>query len=302
MANCAKLRLGLALWFGLGMDGCCPWPNPSGGFDATASASTEQRLLKVSPSQSETTARDLALEGRKLLKAKDIAGAGIAKFQAALARADHDELAADDRALIAYLLSLAASNSGNDELSLSAIRDAVKYAPKEADYQLELANQLFANDENLEAKLHVEEALKIGLSSDDDRKDAEALLQKSNRRCFTSGCPSTSASRRGYDSNVIQGGQAGNHRWCSDGSAPDHDFDAGLSRTASPAQPGSLKSLLTNYKEAIATNYREAVPSVSEYDIPVTVGLDLGGGCMGIAPPHCGRDTALRSFYDVAFE
>ncbi|HND10613.1 MAG TPA: hypothetical protein PLY80_09255 [Pseudomonadota bacterium] len=291
MANFAKLRLGLALWFGLGWTAAARGQTPPAASDATASASAPSSAQAQSePVPSETTAWDLALEGRKLLKAKDIAGA-IAKFQAALARADHDELAADDRALIAYLLSLAASNSGNDELSLSAIRDAVKYAPKEADYQLELANQLFANDENLEAKLHVEEALKIGLSSDDDRKDAEALLQKTKTAMLHERLSIDLSVTTGYDSNVIQGGQAETIGGVPTGARQTTTSTQAFREQLRQRNLDLLKSLLTNYKEAIATNYREAVPSVSEYDIPVTVGLDLGGRLYG------NRTTALWTGY-----
>ncbi len=255
------------MWWGISRAGAQTPPE-------TASPAAENTV------PAEATAWDLALEGRKLLKEKKPQEA-VAKLKAALARADKDELADDDRALMYYLLSLSAGSAGDDELSLQAIENAVKYAPKEADYQLEMANQLFASDRNLEAKLHAEEALKIGLSSADDRKDAESLVKKAKSAMLHERLAIDLSVTTGYDSNVIQGGQAETIGGVPTGTRTNTTSLQTFREQLKQRNIDLLRSLLSNYKDAIASNYSTAVPSVSEFDVPVTIGLDLGGRLYG---------------------
>ncbi len=271
MANCARvgrvLVFGLCMWWGISQAAAQAPP------DTTAPAAENTVTA-------EATAWDLALEGRKLLKEKK-PQESVVKLKAALARADKDELASDDRALMYYMLSLAAGSAGDEDLSLQAISDAVKYAPKEADYQLELANQLFASERNLEAKLHAEEALKIGLSSADDRKDAETLVQKAKAAMLHERLAIDLSVTTGYDSNVTQGGQAETIGGVPTGTTQGTTSLQTFREQLRQRNLDLLRSLLTSYKDAIVSNFATAVPSVSEFDIPVTIGLDLGGRLYG---------------------
>jgi tetratricopeptide (TPR) repeat protein len=155
-----------------------------------ASEPAASQTAPSEPAATEKTAWDLALQGRQLLKEKNPAGA-IVSLQAALARAEQDGLAAEDQGLLQYLLSLSAQKAGQDELALTAIRAAVRLAPTEADYQLDLANQLFAADKNQDAKQHAEEALRRKMT----RKRRPSWSKMPSRRCCTSASRLTSASR-----------------------------------------------------------------------------------------------------------
>lgn len=229
----------------------------------------------------EPTAWDLVLQGKKLLKEKDGEQA-IVKLQAALARADKDELTQDDRALVNYLLCLAAQRAKNSELALSAIRKSVEQAPKEADYQLELANLLFAEEKNQDAKRAVEEALRLGLSSEDDQKDAQNLLRKTKSAILHERFSFDLSATFGYDSNVIQGRQAETIGGVPTGTKT----STTTTRQAFLEQlrqrnKNLIEGLLSNYQNAITTNFATPVPSIAEWDLPVTVGLDLGGRLYG---------------------
>jgi hypothetical protein len=234
----------------------------------------------VETTPSEPTAWDLALEGRKLLKAKDGDGA-VTKLQAALARADKDALSVEDQALIQYLLSLAAQRAGQDAVALGAARDAVRLAPKEADYQLELANQLFAVDKNEEAKRHAEESLRLGLSSEDDRKEAAKLIKDAKSALLHERFSFDVSVTAGYDSNVMQGGQAETIGGVATGVRSSDVSKQTFLQQQKDRNRELIAGLVRDYRSAIANNYVESVPSVAELDVPVTLTMELGGRLVG---------------------
>ena len=266
--------------------GLCPFVVTGANAQTVAqtaiSGATETPASAVEPAPSEPTAWDLALAGKTLLKEKK-GEAAVEKLQAALKLADKEGMATDDLALIHYLLTLAAQRAGNEELALTAIANAVRLTPKEADYQLEWANQLVAADRNSEAKQHAEEALRLGLSSEDDRKDAEKLIRQAKSAMLHERLSLDFSVSAGFDSNVIQGGQAE-----TVGGVP-----TGARRTTTSGQSFQtqlrernrelISSLVRSYREAIVNNYTEPVPSIAEFDVPVTLGLEIGGRLVGTA-------------------
>jgi len=243
----------------------------------------EPAASQAAPSEAaatDKTAWDFALQGRKLLKERNAAGA-IVSLQAALARADQDGLAAEDQGLLQYLLSLAAQKAGQAELALMAIRAAVRLVPTDADYQLELANQLFAADKNQDAKQHAEEALRLGLTSEDDKKEATKLVQDAKSALLHERFSFDFSVSAGFDSNVIQGGQAETIGGVSTG-ARKTDVSAQTFRSQLLDRNRQLiVGLVRDYRSAIVTNYADPVPSVPEFDVPVTLSMELGGRLVG---------------------
>ena len=82
------------------------------------SGATETPASAGEPAPSEPTAWDLALAGKTLLKEKK-GEAAVEKLQAALKLADKEGMAADDLALIHYLLTMAAQRAGNESSPLA---------------------------------------------------------------------------------------------------------------------------------------------------------------------------------------
>lgn len=230
----------------------------------------------------EPSAWELALAGRTLLKEKDGPGA-VAKIKAALAQAEKESLAADDQALMQYLLSLAAIRAGDDELALLAITAAVRLAPKEADYQLELANQLLSAEKNREAKQHAEEALRLGLSSEDDRKDAQKVVQQAKSAMIHERLSLDFSVSAGFDSNVIQGGQAETIGGVPTGARQNTETTQTYQTQLRERNRELIGGLVRDYRSTILSNYNEPIPSKAEFDVPVTLSMDLGGRLLGTA-------------------
>lgn len=256
--------------------------------DQTASSATEPAPADPAATRStdadktDETAWDLALEGRKLLKEKDGPGA-VAKIKAALVLSDKEALAADDQALMQYLLSLAAMRSGDEELALTAISAAVRLCPKEADYQLELASQLVAAERNSEAKQHAEEALRLGLSSEDDRKDAQRIVKQAKSAMLHERLSLDFSASVGFDSNVIQGGQAETIGGVPTGTRKNSESAQTFQTRLRERNRELISGLYRDYRSAILSNYNEPIPSTAEFDVPITLSMDLGGRLLGTA-------------------
>lgn len=243
--------------------------------DAAASSATDAE-------KTEPSAWDLALQGRKLLKEKDGPGA-VAKIKAALVLAEKEAVAADDQALMQYLLSLAATRAGDEELALSAISAAARLAPKEPDYQLELANQLLSAERNSEAKQHAEAALRLGLSSEDDRKDAERIVKQAKSAMLHERLSLDFSVSVGFDSNVIQGGQAETIGGVPTGARKNSESTQSFQTRLRERNRELISGLFRDYRAAILSNYSEPIPSTAEFDVPVTLSMDLGGRILGTA-------------------
>lgn len=254
-------------------------PTP-GQTPESAPAQTSAPGAETKPA--ETGVWDLVKEGKRRLKEKDAQGA-IEKLRQALAMTGDEALADEDRALVHYLICLAAQRAQDTAAAISAIQQAIAGAPKEADYHLELGQLLFSEERNQEAKAAAQEALRLGLSSPDDRKDAEELVRKAKRAMLHERLTFDLSATVGYDSNVMQGGQAE-----TIGGVPTGVKQGTASREAFLEQLRQrnkelLLGLMGNYKEAIEKNFAAPVASIAEWDIPVTIGIDLGGRLYGNA-------------------
>ena len=81
----------------------------------------------------------------------------------------------------------------------------------------------------------------------------------------------------GYDSNVMQGGQAETIGGVATGVRSSDVSKQTFLQQQKDRNRELIAGLVRDYRSAIANNYVESVPSVAELDVPVTLTMELGG-------------------------
>ncbi len=221
----------------------------------------------------------LVKEGRALLKERKNE-AGVAKLKDAVALGEAERRPGDEQALLHYLYSLALRKIDGEKEALAQIRRAVVLAPSEADYRLDLAQQLFERDEFEDAKREAEKALQLGLSDSDDQKDAQKLIKNAKSELLHQRFSFDASVSIGYDSNVLQGKRAetiGLKNTASSSATTAQRPRARLATLIQENAPEITKKIATNYSDVVRNSYLQPKQPESEWDLPVTLSLDIGG-------------------------
>ena len=236
----------------------------------------------------------LVKEGRALLKERKNE-AGVAKLKDAVALGEAERRPGDEQALLHYLYSLALRKVDDEKEALAQIRRAVVLAPSEADYRLDLAQQLFERDEFEDAKREAEKALQLGLSDSDDQKDAQKLIKNAKSELLHQRFSFDASFAIDYDSNVLQGKNisdlgtstetvAGSNTNTIDRIKRQRDQNIKIT----PAQKMALQEMaattrefLTNYENIVRNIYQQPIGSPSEFDLPITIKIAPMGRVAG---------------------
>jgi tetratricopeptide (TPR) repeat protein len=225
----------------------------------------------------------LFFEARQQLKAQQ-AETAAQRLQQAIIKAKDSDLAAEERALLHYVRALALRESGDDEQAVREVRAALEFTPGDADIHLELAKALFDLDQFGPASQSAEQALRLGLGDADDQRAATKLAKRAKNEALRERLSFYGSVSFGYDSNVLQGSSVQTVGDRSQSSA----FASSSPRTArqtlmadcDPSRASSsppLGDIIANYPEAVRRCYATPTPSVAEWDLPITVQLDLSG-------------------------
>lgn len=225
----------------------------------------------------------LFADGRQLLKAHQ-ALAAAQRLQEAIAQSKDSDLTGEELSLIHYVRALALRQIGEDEAAIRELRAALDRTPSDADMQLELAKAQLDAEQFDTARESAQQALQLGLADANDQREAAGLIKKAKVEALREKLSVYAAVSFGYDSNVLQGSNVqtidgvavtsarlgGQRRNSSDCIATSHDP---LRRTPNQL----LSSLITNYPDAIRSFYACPASSIAEWDLPLTISLDLSG-------------------------
>lgn len=225
----------------------------------------------------------LFFEARQQLKAHQ-ATLAAERLRQAIVRAKDSDLAAEERALLHYVRALALRESGEDEPAVREVRAALQFTPDDADLHLELAKALFDLDQFGPASQSATQALRLGLADADDQTAAAKLAKRAKTEALRERLSFYGSVSFGYDSNVLQGSSVQTVGDRSQSSA----FASSSPRTArqtlladcDPTRAAAsppLSDIIANYPEAVRRCYATPTPSVAEWDLPITVQLDLSG-------------------------
>lgn len=225
----------------------------------------------------------LFADGRGLLKAHQ-ATAAAQQLQRAIVQSAEGDLSGEERALLHYVHALALRQMGEEETAIREVRTALTLTPSDADLHLELAKALFDTDQFGLARESAQRALQLGLPDADDQRGAQDLIKKAKVEALRERLSFYGAITFGYDSNVLQGsnvqtingiavtsaGTSGQRQTSSDCISTTRDP---LRRTPNQL----LSSLIANYPEAIRSIYACPASSIAEWDLPLSVSLELSG-------------------------
>lgn len=222
-------------------------------------------------------------EARQLLKAHQ-ASLAAQRLKSAIEQAQDSDLAPEERALLHYVRVLALREDGEEQEIVSEARAAIKLTPSDADLHLELARALFELDQFKPARAAAQDALRLGLSDADDQREAETLARRAKTEALREQLSFYGSVTFGYDSNVLQGANVqtinGTAVTSARSSGQNQTMTGGMTATRDQlrlALNQLLNELIANYPDAIRRTYASPAPSVSEWDLPITISFDLSG-------------------------
>lgn len=225
----------------------------------------------------------LFAEGRQRLKAHQAALAAQ-HLREAIAQAQDSDLAPEERSLLHYVRVLALRELGDDPAAIAEAQAGLQLTPDDADLHFELAKAQLDREQFSAAQASAQRALRLGLSEPNDQREAIALSKKAQTEALRERLSVYAAISFGYDSNVLQGGNVQTINGIVVTSArPSAQAKASSDCILAARDPlrrtpyQILSSLIANYPEAIRSIYACPASSIAEWDLPLTVSLELSG-------------------------
>lgn len=251
--------------------------------DARREAEEAQRL-GLADSADRTAACTLVAnalfnEARALYQARKYEEAAK-RLKEAAQKAREAQLSPEEQSLRFYLLGLILSRLFRDQEAIAAFRQALALNSRDAECRLELAQALLRTNEYAAARREGELALAAGLDDQEDQKDARVLIQEAKTEYLRERLSFYGSASFGGDTNVLQGNRQETIAGRPIGSSQRYTTMRGTETSPRRELALALSNPAT-YTQLITDQYVQPVAEKAEWDLPITLQIDLNGRLVG---------------------